>query len=1178
MDHAYELLGLTAGTAYVIRVTSVDASGNPTVSPDLEVTTAPPAVEEIPIRISNVSLVGRTTSQAIIEWSTNLPSSSDVEYGLSSTLGIFLTQSGAGMVFEHRVTLSRLSEDTPYFYRVRSGDAVSDVSMFRTRVPVPPVPAVITEGPLVRGIGQDRATMFWKTDVVSNSVVEYDVTETFSTSIVSDPDPVTDHSVTLTGLSESTTYFYRVSSSNLARLTTESDVFSFRTLDAPDETPPSILELSFPVRTSDGFTMTFKTDEIAGGQVIYTSPDGVEASRADPEFVQDHSLSVDDLDSETTYVVLVRSTDPSGNVGESVPREVTTLEEEIVDDSAPVLDRPPSAAGTTHESATIVWGTDEPATSVVAYGTSEDDLSEEQGDPRRFKRGHSVRLTNLLSTQKYFFRIFSTDQFGNGPAVADGMFTTKAEPDMTSPIISELEVVSGSATDESIDLSWRTDEPTDTQVEYAGGLDLAAPELTIQVTDPSAVTEHGVTLTNLSASTTYSFRVGARDVAGNPRSYSEIRTFTTEETPDTIPPDFVGTVATSERTSTTITLVYTTDEPTNTVVEYGTRNYRRGRIERGSFELSRSVAITGLTPETAYRFRITCRDQAGNGVTTDPTITIPPEGTRLRFLDIRERTTTVPDEIAPEIVRGPIVWARGRRAVVIYVTDELSDTRVIYALPENYNQPGLESEVFSPRLVKVHRVTLSVNLKKHYLYRVLSTDAAGNTGSSEPPGSTKPVEGLALQPPGGDGSFVTPPTPDTSPPVIISGPTLVGATSTSLTLEYQTDEAGDSFAEYGPGDALENRIEDGTPVTKHRLVLTKLSPGTTYGFVVGSTDPSLNGPATSKLAVGSTSAEVDATPPVVEDVTVSYKSDRQAIITWKTNEPGSSSVEYGLGGELSLVRSTPDPVAEHSVVLTNLSAGASYSFRAGSLDLSNNGPTWSSTLAFDTDPTPDTTPPDIPEDPEVSAITDRTAVVKWTTDEVSDSGVEFGTSASSLDFNIGSSEVVKDHREVLTGLEPATTYFLQVSSTDRSGNGPTFGPAQGQTVSFTTEAAPDMIAPAQVSFLLGLPGSRTVLLTWRKGGEADLSGYNVYRGTGEDPLSLIASNLADARFEDTGLADEVPYRYAVTAFDGSGNEGERSDEVTTHPFGGKRAHGAGLPDDPGRCPDAHVRGGEWDHQ
>ena len=102
------------------------------------------------------------------------------------------------------------------------------------------------------------------------------------------------------------------------------------------------------------------------------------------------------------------------------------------------------------------------------------------------------------------------------------------------------------------------------------------------------------------------------------------------------------------------------------------------------------------------------------------------------------------------------------------------------------------------------------------------------------------------------------------------------------------------------------------------------------------------------------------TPPAVTGVSVSYKSDRQAVIVWTTDEPASSTVEYGTGGELGLSRSIPDGVTEHRVVLTNLSADTPYSFRAGSLDISNNGPTWSSTEAFDTDPTPDTTLPDIP--------------------------------------------------------------------------------------------------------------------------------------------------------------------------------------------------------------------------
>ncbi len=334
------------------------------------------------------------------------------------------------------------------------------------------------------------------------------------------------------------------------------------------------------------------------------------------------------------------------------------------------------------------------------------------------------------------------------------------------------------------------------------------------------------------------------------------------------------------------------------------------------------------------------------------------------------------------------------------------------------------------------------------------------------------------------------------------------------------------------------------------MVLTKLSSGTTYQFVVGSTDPSRNGPALSKQAVGSTSVEVDVTPPkIVGDAEVSYKSDNQAVINWETDEPGSSVVEFGTEGALDLVQTIPDPVKEHRVVLTNLFADSTYTFRAGTIDVSNNGPTWSATDTFRTDPTPDTTPPEIEDDPEVSAITDQTAIVTWHTDEASDSGVEYGTSSSALDFNAGSAEALEEHRVVLTKLTASTPYFLRVSSVDRVGNGPAVKPSGGGTVSFTTEAAPDTIAPAAVQSLLGRAGSGSALLSWQANTEADLTGYNLYRATGTDPLSLIASNLVEATFRDEGLTDEVAYRYSVTALDGSGNEGSFSEEATVTPSG-----------------------------
>ncbi|OGG55610.1 MAG: hypothetical protein A3F84_01755 [Candidatus Handelsmanbacteria bacterium RIFCSPLOWO2_12_FULL_64_10] len=1156
-EHRVVLTGLQPGSTYIVRVRSVDASGNAAVS-ELRIVTLPRSVAPARLRIFNVSVVGRTESQAVVEWSTDRPASSLVRYGLTSLLNPSLTQSGEGGALEHRVTLTRLNPDTEYFYRVLSAASPadsSDVFSFRTRAAARATPPVILQGPVAQGIGQDRATVRWKTDEVSSSVVEFDTVAVLSTRVVTVPEQVADHAVTLTGLAPGKTYYYRVRSTGLARLSVASEVLSFTTLAARDATPPTILEgPTVTARTPSGFTVEWGTDEISTSEVVYGPGDNLTLSRSAPGLVQGHMVSVGDLQPATRYAFRVRSADAAGNVRESDLLSVTTLAEALVDRASPQLISPPSAAGATHQEATIGWDTDEPANSLVEFGKTERDLSEIQGEARTYTTHHAVRLTDLSAATTYYYRVSSTDAAGNGPTKgAVQTFTTRAAPDRTPARITSGPTVA-STTDQTAVVEWETNELSDSQVDYAAGENVDVSRLTQQVVSPEAVTVHRVTLTNLTPGTTHSFRVGSQDLARNARTFSAVGRFATLAAPDETPPDLVKAPTSAEVTSNTATLVWTTDEPTNAVVEYGTADFGGGRVERGALEQSHTLTLTGLAPDVEYRWRVTSRDREGNGVSTDPTVTIPPARTRLRSSDLRFRTTRVADRTPPVIVEGPIVQISGGNVVARWVTDELSNSRVVFATRANYNRPGLESDVFDGRLVTVHLVTLAgLDLNTQYLFRCVSSDAAGNTVVSGSSRSTKPVEGggLALQPPGGDGSFVTAPQADRQAPVILSGPVLAGTTSSSLTLEWQTDEASDSFVEYGAGERAGSRAEDGTPVTRHRIVLTKLTPGTAYTFTVGSADPSRNGPTRSKPAVGSTAGEVDVTPPrILGSPTISYKSDRQAVVAWRTDEPSSSTVEYRMESGAALTRSVPDPVTEHRVTLTNLSAGTTHTFRAGSIDASNNGPAWTQDLTFTTDPTPDTTPPRIFGDPKVSAVTDGGATVEWQTDELSDSAVRFGAAAATLDFNVGSAEAVTAHRVALTNLKPATAYFLRVSSIDRSGNGPTLSPEGGRTVSFTTAAGRDTVPPAQVKAVLGLAGSRVVVLSWPSSLEPDIAGYNVYRGTGDETPRLVASNLTSQRFQDEGVTDETTYRYAVTALDRAGNEGPRSDTASFRPSKG----------------------------
>jgi endonuclease I len=65
-------------------------------------------------------------------------------------------------------------------------------------------------------------------------------------------------------------------------------------------------------------------------------------------------------------------------------------------------------------------------------------------------------------------------------------------------------------------------------------------------------------------------------------------------------------------------------------------------------------------------------------------------------------------------------------------------------------------------------------------------------------------------------------------------------------------------------------------------------------------------------------------------------------VTWTTDEPSDSRVEYGATASYGSTVSNAAFVTSHSVTVTGLSAGTPYHFRAGSVDACGNGPAWSS--------------------------------------------------------------------------------------------------------------------------------------------------------------------------------------------------------------------------------------------
>ncbi len=122
--HDVALTGLTGSTLYHYRVMSRDAAGNRAISADGTFTTS--ADTSGPV-ISAIAVGSITTTTAVVTWSTDEASDSQVAYGLTTSYGS-LTTLDTSNVLSHSVPLSGLTVGTAYHYRVMSRDVSGNLT------------------------------------------------------------------------------------------------------------------------------------------------------------------------------------------------------------------------------------------------------------------------------------------------------------------------------------------------------------------------------------------------------------------------------------------------------------------------------------------------------------------------------------------------------------------------------------------------------------------------------------------------------------------------------------------------------------------------------------------------------------------------------------------------------------------------------------------------------------------------------------------------------------------------------------------------------------------------------------------------------------------------------------------------------------------------------------------
>jgi len=224
-------------------------------------------------------------------------------------------------------------------------------------------------------------------------------------------------------------------------------------------------------------------------------------------------------------------TPPAGQIlPPGIAKKISTTtpqEPEEPDETAPVISDV-QAENITETAADITWTTDEAADSLVYYSTTSPVVatsSTPNVSDASLVTGHSVALTGLSASTTYYYMVVSADEAGNSATSSELWFTTSATtpPDQTAPVISDVSVSSVTSTEAQI--TWTTDEASDSTVYYATTTPVDTAT-SYSSTNINLVLNHSISLVDLSASTTYYYLVASSDASGNTATSSE-SSFTT---------------------------------------------------------------------------------------------------------------------------------------------------------------------------------------------------------------------------------------------------------------------------------------------------------------------------------------------------------------------------------------------------------------------------------------------------------------------------------------------------------------------------------------------------------------------------------------------------------------------------------------------------------------------------
>lgn len=189
----------------------------------------------------------------------------------------------------------------------------------------------------VNGITGNTAVVSWQTTKPSDCTVSYGTSPSGLSNSVISTSNTTEHSVILSDLSPSTTYYLQVTSND--EDAAKSDVISFNTTAVQDTTAPMILIPTVKVLSETSVELTWSTNEVATCSVTWGNSSWTNSTGWD-EFGKNHQ-AVLTLPAGGRYTYTITARDSAGNTNTTLGVNFTTLE----DDTGPTGNTGGSSVG-----------------------------------------------------------------------------------------------------------------------------------------------------------------------------------------------------------------------------------------------------------------------------------------------------------------------------------------------------------------------------------------------------------------------------------------------------------------------------------------------------------------------------------------------------------------------------------------------------------------------------------------------------------------------------------------------------------------------------------------------------------------------------------------------------------------------------------------------------------------